>query len=172
MSLSKKEIRKRRREDLNEIPDKSTATKANIDDKIENELAGLDERSKRIIKVRYLMNQRDTARAASDFSKSDSLREKLIAIGVEVKDQKNGPSGWKFIDGSSTKLDQNIKVPEFATRKKMKVLYPSNKNSDPVSKEQSRNKAALEIVTGNSSSSRNFQGISIEDLEVVLIDII
>ena len=59
----------------------------------------------RIQNVRALMRERETARKAEDFDKSDELRERLTnEFGVKVIDQKNGPSGWKFLDGSSNKI--------------------------------------------------------------------
>jgi hypothetical protein len=39
------------------------------------------------------MNKRDAARNDSDFALSDTVRDHLKIMGVEVKDQKNGPSG-------------------------------------------------------------------------------
>ena len=62
----------------------------------------------RIQNVRALMRERETARKAEDFDKSDELRERLTnEFGVKVIDQKNGPSGWKFLDGSSNKIAPN-----------------------------------------------------------------
>ena len=72
----------------------------------------LDEASAKILKVRKVMLRYNDARESLDYAKSDFLREKLKdKYGVEVKDQKGGPSGWKFIDGSSTKMKSGAKLP-------------------------------------------------------------
>lgn len=72
----------------------------------------MDEHSKKILAVRQLLKERDEARMNSDFEKSDFLREKLSTqYGVVVIDQKGGPSGWKFIDGSSIKLKPGLSIP-------------------------------------------------------------
>ena len=64
------------------------------------------------------MNQREEARLAKNFEKSDFYRDKLKNMGVEVIDQKNGPSGFKFMDGSSNKLPAGTKIPEAAKKRK------------------------------------------------------
>lgn len=183
-ALSKKELRKLRKEDGGQQEQqKSIETLAgkkrqlsDVDPELEeanSQLVGLDEHSKRIILVRYLMNLRDKARSESDFARSDSLRAKLSKIGVEVKDQKNGPSGWKFNDGSTTKLDQSVRVPEFATRKKLKASLPESqtaqkpKSKDVMEAERDRNKSTLEKIQGNKiSAGTNIQGVQVEELEV------
>ena len=79
----------------------------------------LDEHSERIIKVRILMQDREKARKANDFGKSDQIRDKLLEkFGVIVKDQVGGPSGWKFKDGSTRKLSSGAIVPEEAKKKR------------------------------------------------------
>ena len=111
MSLSKKDLRKRAKLEkmgidvmsMNEPGDNSRKEKkrkmqdAAINDGIpdsgDEEWNGLDARSRRIIKARILMNKRDKARDESNFALSDAIREKLKGMGIEVKDQKNGPSG-------------------------------------------------------------------------------
>ena len=76
-------------------------------------------RVERIIAVRTLLRERDKARQAFDFTKSDILRDKIKAqFGAEVVDQKSGPSGFKFIDGTSAKLPPGAKIPEEATKKR------------------------------------------------------
>ena len=79
----------------------------------------VDEQTQRIINVRKVMRERDRCRLETeDFAKSDILRERLRDLGVDVIDQKNGPSGWKFIDGSSNKLKAGTSVPDDAIRKR------------------------------------------------------
>ena len=89
----------------------------------------LDEHSKLIIQVRTLMKTREEARKASDFGKSDSLRERLAGMGVEVKDQLAGPSGWRFVDGRSSKLPAGTKqtqVPKEAQKIRDRTVVPDD----------------------------------------------
>lgn len=72
-------------------------------------MAELDAHAKLIIDIRTLMKQRDAARAGADFGKSDTIRERLSGMGVVIKDQIGGPSGWKFLDGRSNKLPAGVK---------------------------------------------------------------
>jgi FKBP-type peptidyl-prolyl cis-trans isomerase len=78
----------------------------------------LDAHSQKIVQVRILMKEREEARKANNFGKSDSIRARLADMGVEVKDQVGGPSGWKFKDGSTRKLNAGAIVPEEAAKKK------------------------------------------------------
>ena len=72
----------------------------------------MDEHPKKILAAKQLLKERDDARMNSDFERSDFLREKLTSeYGVAVIDQKGGPSGWKFTDGSTTKLKPGISIP-------------------------------------------------------------
>lgn len=67
----------------------------------------------RILAVRRLMKQRDEARDSGNYARSDFLREKLVnSYGVDIVDQKGGPSGWKFKDGSAKKLPPGLPIPE------------------------------------------------------------
>ena len=52
----------------------------------------MDPQARKILEVNVLMHKRNKARDNNDFSKSDSLREQLTNLGVEVIDQKGGPS--------------------------------------------------------------------------------
>ncbi len=54
--------------------------------------------------VRALMREREEARKQNDYETSDRIRSQLNEMGVKVIDQKGGPSGWRFLDGSSNKL--------------------------------------------------------------------
>jgi cysteinyl-tRNA synthetase len=47
-------------------------------------------------KVRSLIEQRNTARAAKNFARSDEIRKELAAIGVELEDHKDKPTTWKL----------------------------------------------------------------------------
>jgi cysteinyl-tRNA synthetase len=46
--------------------------------------------------VDRLVAERDAARAARDFAKSDELRDRLTAMGVTVKDHAGGSSTWTW----------------------------------------------------------------------------
>jgi FK506-binding nuclear protein len=147
----------------------------------------LDEHSKKIVKVRMIMRDRENARKSNDFGKSDSLREKLKdEYGVDVLDQKGGPSGWKFVDGSTRKLKAGTKVPAKAEKKrnredaadvpsaadkkkaekeKLKKQKVDKKDSDEVD----RNKAAAKKMSspsGGASGTRTVNGVLIEDISI------
>jgi hypothetical protein len=84
----------------------SKATSRNIDND------ELDPHTRKILKIRELMKQRDAARASGEFGKSDSIRDLLVEkYKVDIIDQKDGPSGWKFKDGSSNKITAGTKLP-------------------------------------------------------------
>jgi cysteinyl-tRNA synthetase len=53
-------------------------------------LEELDDQSRRIIEARKLVKQRDEFRIKNEFLKSDEVRDRLLAMGVDVIDQKNG----------------------------------------------------------------------------------
>jgi FKBP-type peptidyl-prolyl cis-trans isomerase len=151
-------------------------------------LAVLDEHSQKIIDVRIVMKERDNVRKENDFNRSDVLRDKLKSqFGVEVLDQKNGPSGWRFIDGSTNKLPAGTKaIPEEARKKrprtdeelennksndknkskKSEIKKSEKKNEKPskLQAEQERNKAALSKVTGVAPGTSNVSGVIIEEL--------
>lgn len=98
----------------------------------------------RIIAVRELMKERENARKDKNFDMSDQLRTKLQeTYGVKVIDQNNGPSGWRFIDGSANKIHpglmplkvnpnvmtwEDVKIEE---RKKRKIAGENLDNSNP-----------------------------------------
>ena len=48
------------------------------------------QRERRIIQVREIILERDEAKQQGSYVKSDALRDKLKALGVEVIDQKSG----------------------------------------------------------------------------------
>ena len=56
-----------------------------------------DARIQKILAVKKVVNERNKARQDLNFDRSDFLRDKLLNDhGVDVIDQKSGPSGWKF----------------------------------------------------------------------------
>lgn len=152
----------------------------------------LDEHSKRIVEVRRIMKTREKARLDNDWGRSDALREKLADMGVEVLDQKDGPSGWKFKDGSTKKLKAGTELPDDAKKVRNKALPSSSTTSSPdkdeeISKkklkkekdkkekksaEKDRLKATLsEVLNGgpdmeSNKSTQNIQGMIVTDEEV------
>jgi hypothetical protein len=71
-----------------------------------------EDRVKKILVVKEIMERRNNARKQLDFLTSDVLRDQLLAqYYVVVKDQVNGPSGWVFKDGTSKKLPPGMKLP-------------------------------------------------------------
>lgn len=157
------------------------------------DIESLDEQSKRIIQVRTIMNERDAVRKAGNFLKSDELRDKLKDLGVFVVDQKDGRSGWRFLDGSSNKLAAGTKIPEKATKKKREEFEEdppetahtatsrakkarcddsnSVKGAKAVSSEMARNMAVLNQAKAVSEQkktkgSRVIEGVEIVDVEV------
>ena len=46
--------------------------------------------------VQSLVDERDKARAARDFARSDQIREELARAGVAVEDQPGGTSRWRW----------------------------------------------------------------------------
>lgn len=144
----------------------------------------LDEHSKKIVEVRTIMREREKARKNDDFGKSDKLRDVLKdKYGVVVLDQKGGPSGWKFIDGSSRKLKAGATIPEGAQKKRTreeaadtpsaadkKAMKDANlkkqKQGNKDTVETSRNKAAMADLNRGSASTRTVQGVQIEEIKV------
>lgn len=77
------------------------------------------ERVAKVMKVREVVKERDVARKEGNFIKADRLRETLAdTYGVELIDQVNGPSGWKFRDGTSKKLPPGTVPTNSATKVK------------------------------------------------------
>jgi hypothetical protein len=69
-------------------------------------------RKERILEIRSILKERDEARAAGNYGKADLLRDNLMkSFAIEIVDQKDGPSGFKFVNGSSTKLGKSAAVP-------------------------------------------------------------
>jgi FKBP-type peptidyl-prolyl cis-trans isomerase len=116
----------------------------------------LSDRAASIIEIRRIMKEREKARENSDFAKSDHLREKLeTGFGVIVKDQVNGPSGWKFKDGSSRTLPPGTAVPLDATKKRRR------------DDEQEGGQAKAEISSGSSSTNAKVAKTSSSNAQTV-----
>ena len=139
----------------------------------------LDSHSRKIVEVRTIMREREIARKADDFGKSDKLRDVLKdKYGVGVLDQKGGPSGWKFLDGSTRKLKSGEKVPEGAQKKRRREEAADTPSSadkkvlkaekvakkEKGSAETNRNKAAAADLNCGSAGIRNVQGVLIEEV--------
>jgi len=75
--------------------------------------AELETKSVEILTIKKLMKERDEAKISSNYVKSDTLRDQLIKdYNIEIFDQKNGPSGWKYKDGRSKKLPNGLVIPD------------------------------------------------------------
>ncbi len=91
----------------------------------------VDPHTQKILKIRELMKLRDSARTNGEFGKSDSIRDHLVEkYHIDIIDQKDGPSGWKFKDGSSNKINSNAKVPPKAEDGRIQVTNNSGKKRD------------------------------------------
>jgi FKBP-type peptidyl-prolyl cis-trans isomerase len=112
--------------------------------------------TQRILEVRRIMKQRDEARDANNLIKTDELKAKLIEMGVFVRDQKGGPSGWRFLDGTNNKLPPGYKIPDDAIRHKRRRDESSDApevESTPTSRSESRSKKAKTSDSAKSSES-------------------
>ena len=89
----------------------------------------MDPRTKLILDVKEIMRKRDKVRLELTFSMSEQFRDQLSGLGVEVVDQKHGPSGWKFKDGSSKKLPPGVDLPVDPNRVKVQNNNSNNNNS-------------------------------------------
>ncbi len=118
---------------------------------IDKEVAeGLSEHSQKIVQARLWMAKREKSRLDHNFILADEFRTKLNEMGVEVLDQKDGPSGWKFKDGSSKKLPAGSAIPSELlelTRKR-----PTEENAAGEEKDKKKRKK------GTSSASSNVGG--------------
>lgn len=169
--VSKRDKRKMHQEENGERNVISGMKKRSLGIIYEKKEESLDEHTKRIIQVRILMNKRDEARENNDFLTSDDLRTELAKLGVEVTDQKGGPSGWTFKDGSSKKIPNDVKLPEVCLKRRKNEAHvqlqdrPNNKKSKlkDGGGELERNKASLASVM---AKTVNIQGVMVEDIIV------
>eukprot|EP01041_Mallomonas_annulata_P003928 gene3928-7841_t len=147
---------------------------------------GMDDHTEKILAIRKIVKERDQARDDGEFTKSDNIRDKLTEMGVFVIDQKGGPSGWRFLDGSSKKLPNNVVIPKpeslDGSKPKLTALANNgdqkrkqNQNTNDISSkksnkgdsaEQSRNKAALNSLMSKSADSVVVQGVTIKDIKI------
>jgi hypothetical protein len=73
----------------------------------------LDSKAVEILNIKKLIKERDEAKESSNYVKSDALRDQLVKdYDIEIFDQKNGPSGWKYKDGRSKKLPNGMIIPD------------------------------------------------------------
>lgn len=165
----------------------------------------LSAHTRKILEVKKILKERDVAKAALDYDKSDFLREKLKKdFNADVIDQNNGPTGFKFNDGSSNKMPAGCKVPPEYAELLAKSRQPQQKQQDPnkkrgreekdnddktakntdanaskglskkakklaskqqlASEEQNRNNSLLSSFLPTNVSSKNVQGVIIEEL--------
>jgi hypothetical protein len=126
----------------------------------------LDPHTRRILKIRDLMKLRDEARTNGDFAKSDSLRHHMVEkYNIDIVDQKNGPSGWKFQDGSSNKIRPGTKMPQEDITdgsNKPALKKRTNDDNDSTNKSKPDNKKKVKTPDSAPSSANNKQkGIDI-----------
>ncbi len=115
----------------------SSSSKAIVPD---DAAAPMDPQTIKILAVKTLMRERENSRKNSDFTKSDTIRDKLLSeFGVEIFDQKNGPSGWKFKDGSSKKLAAGLTLPVEIT-----ATLKRNRTEEAIDRKQAEKKQRVE----------------------------
>jgi hypothetical protein len=92
----------------------------------------LDSKSVEILNIKKLMKERDEAKILSNYVKSDTLRDQLVKdYNIEIFDQKNGPSGWKYKDGRSKKLPNGMIIPDnLKVKRKRDDDNNNNSNND------------------------------------------
>jgi FKBP-type peptidyl-prolyl cis-trans isomerase len=151
-----------------------------------------EDRIERILKVRDLMREREIARNEKNYTLSDEIRNKLNKLDVEIIDQKNGPSGWKFTDGTSKKLPPSLKNMnrnrimskeqhnEIAAGKRKRniedvdgevsnhqteqiVNKKKTKSSSVILSEQTKIQDMIRTVSGRGENSKTIQGVQIID---------
>jgi FKBP-type peptidyl-prolyl cis-trans isomerase len=114
-----------------------------------------DEQIQRIKSARDLVFRRDAARAEGKFDVADEIRESLNSLGVELYDQKGGPSGWKFKDGTPRKLpagySENINSSKKEVSAVQNVEASLKQNS---SSETSKNSAPVKNVKVTEQSAK------------------
>jgi cysteinyl-tRNA synthetase len=84
------ESKKRQREKGGDASSGKSKKKLKLGDLID--MNSLEPQTKKIVQAKLLMHKRDKAREENNFDKSDELRSRLSAIGVDVCDQLGGPS--------------------------------------------------------------------------------
>jgi cobalamin biosynthesis Mg chelatase CobN len=112
-------------------------------------------RVERILAARLLMSKREAAREAHNFLLADEVRTQLGDLhGVEVFDQKDGPSGWKFRDGTSKKLPTGTALPaEIVAAARSKEKDNDNKSGKKESKKRSADGDSRPASSSSAQSS-------------------
>jgi FKBP-type peptidyl-prolyl cis-trans isomerase len=138
----------------------------------------------KVLQVKRIVKERDVARKNADYGKSDTLRNRLEKdYNVEIIDQREGPSGWKFKDGTSNKLPPGTTLPASSSSqrkkrsrdeeseepkesKKGKVSH-DGKRSAIVSQEMERNRSMLNTLSSitQNPSKKTVQGVVIEEIK-------
>lgn len=131
-----------------------------------------DERRDLILTIRYLVKDRDDARLSGNYAKADTMREKLESrFNIEIVDQKDGPSGWRFKDGSSNKLPPGTKIPEkFAelrkatAEKKKRSREEEGESKTNSNSESPQANKKQKVQANNASKCRFFLTTKFDDL--------
>lgn len=76
--------------------------------------------NEKIIAIKQALKERDAVRTKGNFGKADVLRGRLLKkySNIDIIDQPNGPSGFRFLDGTSNKLDNAAPIPAAASAEK------------------------------------------------------
>lgn len=145
----------------------------------------LDPHTKKILKIKEIVKKRDELRENGEYLKADSIRELLnVKYNVELIDQKGGPSGWKFRDGSSNKINSNIKLPpkekndndindkkikkdtiKKSLEKEKEIIKKIKEKNDPLKKEYETTSNLMNNMLNTNSNTKNINGVLIEELE-------
>lgn len=129
----------------------------------------LDERTLKILKIRELVEKREQARQDANFTLADSIRGEVSELGAEIKDQLGGPSGWKFLDGSSKKLPSGYKAPPVpkaekseGSRKRGREDSDAPKDREVKSKGSNEGKAKVSNGEAKSVSSKVSEKVEVK----------
>ena len=107
------------------------------------------------------MRKREAAKTAGDFSTADSIRLQLTAEhGVKVVDQKGGPSGWKFLDGSTNKIDPKYSKVVVAPPKPTASEIVKAKDISKSSKVSESSSSKVKETIKDTSSSKAVEKVS------------
>ena len=120
------------------------------------DVQGDDQHSKRILAIRKILKDRDVEKQNANFAKADSMRDLLKEkYGVVIIDQKNGPSGFRFADGSSNKLKSGYSaaVPIESQRKRKQDDDDDNNDDDNNKKIDKKKKQKLDSTQSSKQNN-------------------
>jgi hypothetical protein len=121
----------------------------------DNAIAGHNEK---VLTIKRLLKERDDARGAGNFAKSDTMRDQLIKkYKIKIIDQPNGPSGFKFLDGSSNKLNNAVPVAPATTsnKKRAREEEPQEPVAEVRQKKKAKESATADVTRVETPSSKS-----------------